>query len=320
MQNLGIKSLRDNKLKSRLTRKMFIRDIIDFGERQKLKVKIILNSLEESENKVISTLVANDIYKKYGVQINYFELNNFALTPMSDELDCMVQSARESINDYEKYVDIIHIGNPTGVYKYVIDYLFTSGTFLKNGTPLKEVKYRSDEWDTYIPNDPSEIVIVISDTINKYQAENNNTHYQSLRTFSEFYSRNLLGLRCGVISVIIQQQKGSKEAIDTNFRGTTIIEKLKPSLDALADNTGTQQDATLILGLFNPVKFGDNNYGGYPDLTNLTGKFRVLSVLKTREGELEANNEIPLYCQLGIDEFTEMPKPHEKELLKQFYK
>jgi hypothetical protein len=132
--------------KSRLCRKMFIRDIIEFAEHAGLKVKIFLNSLEEDEPKVISTIIANDLYKRYGIQVNYFELNNYALKPMSDELEAMVQTSRQAVDDYQKYVDIIHIGNPTGVYKYVIDYLFSAGTFLKNGNILTEVKYHSSDW------------------------------------------------------------------------------------------------------------------------------------------------------------------------------
>jgi len=319
MQNSRIKNLEDNKLKSRFVRKVFVKDIIDYANQSGLEVHIILNSLEESENKVISTLVASDIYRRYGVQVNYYDLNNYSTKPMSSEQMKMIAESEGAIEDYMKYVDIVHISNPTGFYKYVMDYLYSTGTFLLKGQPLKEKKYYSTEWDTYIPDNPARIVVAISDTMNKYQPENGD-FYRTLRTFSEFYSRNLLGLRCGVISIIIQQQKGSKEAIDTNFRGATIIEKLKPSIDALADITGSAQDATLILGLFSPLKFGECNYNGYPDLTKLNGKFRVLSVLKTREGELEQNNEIPLFCQLAIDEFEELPLPKESELLKAYYK
>lgn len=308
--------------KSRFVRKMLIQDVIYFCKKYDLKTTVFLNSLEERKSKVISTLVATYLADTYDIEKSYYDLNNFGIKPMPDDLLFLIKESEEYINEFEKHVQIVHFPNPTGMFKHVMDYLQDNGVFLKKGKTInvKEVNYYSTEWDTYIPNDPTHIIIAITDTLNKYQAEKSNTHYQTLRTFSEFYSHNLLGLRCGVLNCMVQQQKGGKEALETNFKGATIIEKMKPSLDALADCSGTQQDATEIFGVFNPVKWDDYTYGGYPDLRNLDGKFRTISVLKCREGELEMNNEIPMFCKLGYDHFEEMPFPSEKELLKKYYK
>lgn len=306
--------------KSRFARKLFVKDVLEFTKKKGLKATVILNSLEERQSKVVSTLVSTFLAETYQIELGYYEQNNYGIHPMEDDMLQLIGGAEDYINELEKHVEIVHHPNPTGMYKHVMDYLFRHGTFLKSGQKLTQVKYYSTDWDTYIPHDPTHIVITITDTLNKYQAEKDNSHYQTLRTFSEFYCHNILGLRCGVLNCIVQQQKGSKEAYETNFKGTTIIEKMKPSLDALADCTGTQQDGTEILGVFNPVKWDEFNYGGYPDLRNLKGKFRSISVLKCREGELEMNNEIPMFCKLGYDSFEELPLPGEKEALKKYYK
>lgn len=303
--------------KSRFMRKLFIKDPIKFAIENNLKIKIFLNSLEESVDKVVSTFISSFLYEHYGIQLNFYQLNNYTTEPLPLDTMLKIKEAEQYINFLEQYLDIVHISNPYGFYKHIWDHLNKNGNFYKQGVVLTE--YQTG-WDKYIADDPNHIVIAITDTVNKYQEENGKGVYQTLRTFSEFYSRKLLGLQCNVINVIIQQQSPDNEKIEVNYRGKTLIEKLKPSLDALRDCRATQEDATLILGVFDPVKYGEYMYKSYPDLRNLKAKFRSLIVLKTREGELDDSNEIPLISYLGRDEFEELPLPTETDILKQFYK
>ena len=112
-----------------------------------------------------------------------------------------------------------------------------------------------------------------------------------------------------VINCLVQQQVNNKEMIETNFKGATIVDKLKPSLATLAKCKATSEDCTLGIGLFDPVKVGVTDYNGYENLDNQPYSFRSLSILKYREGELPPGAEIPLRCNFKIDEFKELPPP-----------
>lgn len=302
--------------KSRFMRKIIIKDPLNYAIANNIKIKIFLNSLEESIDKVISTFVSSYLYENYGLELSYYQLNNYSTEPLTEDIMSKIKEAKAYVDHLQEYIDIVHISNPYGFYIHIWKWLFENGTFYNDDVKLESY---SIQWNKYVPNDPNQIVIAISDTINKYQEENGKGTYQTLRTFSEFYSRKLLGIQCNVINVLIQQLSPDKEKLELNLRGKTMIEKLKPSLDALRDCRATQEDATLIFGLFDPSKYGESHYQGY-DLTKLNGKFRSLIVLKTREGELDSNNEIPLIAYLGRDEFEELPLPSDIENLKRYCK
>lgn len=109
-----------------------------------------------------------------------------------------------------------------------------------------------------------------------------------------------------------------KEKLETNLKGQTLIEKMKCGLDTLRDCRATQEDATIILGLFDPTKYHEYEYKGYPDLRNLKGDFRVLQFLKVREVKMVTERELPLIAYFSRDDFEELPLPGD-EKLQSFY-
>lgn len=105
-----------------------------------------------------------------------------------------------------------------------------------------------------------------------------------------------------------------KEKLETNFKGQTLLDKMKCGLDTLRDCRATQEDATIIFGLFDPVKYHEYEYRGYPDLRNLKGDFRILQFMKFREVKMKVERELPLIAYFGRDEFEELPLPGETGL------
>ena len=307
--------------KSRFARSLF-KDTISFCEESGLEVEIIINSLEESTEKFIVSSLSSALYKKYKIKTNYFQLANYSTKPMSQELLNQINSCKEDVDSLQKYVSIVHIANPYGFYVHVLKRLWDTGKFyLKNNqiTSFEEVKKNSNNWDKYIPDNPNRIVIVCSDTIDAYIAESGKTKYETVLDFSKFFTRKILGLQCNVISFFIQQQSSDLERIQTNFKGQTVLEKLKPGLDTLLTCKATAQDASLVFGLFNPVKYGTTDYLGYERLDEFQDcDFRSIIILKTREGEKTVDNEVPVAAYFSRDEIVELPKPFTKEL-NQFY-
>lgn len=290
--------------KSRFTRKVFIKDVLKYASQYNMPVKIFLNSLEEPEEKVAATLVGELYYRKYNTTLDYYTLMNYREDSLDDLTMNRVSECVEEAELLYKDLEVVQIPSATGFYHKIRDYLATVGSFMYNGQRVSV----GERWNKYVPDNPNQIVIAISDTIDKYPGEHiqgkMQSQFETLKMFSSVYMRQRLGLACGVITVIVQQQVNDKEKVETTYKGKTIVEKMKPSLATLAKYKATQEDATLAFGLFDPLRAGEKTYGDI-DITSLPYSFRSLIVLKTREGAVE-DREIPLACNFTIDEFKQI--------------
>lgn len=138
---------------------------------------------------------------------------------------------------------------------------------------------------------------------------------QSIYKLSTDYLLTLKNL-FGCIPVIVQQQNSKKEEQKYTSSGSSIEEKLEPSLDALADCTTTQREATVAFGIFAPNRYDITEHNGY-DITILKDHYRSLSLLKQRDDR--ANVKLPLFFQGESDYFNEMPRIDEKDKLNKVY-
>ena len=78
----------------------------------------------------------------------------------------------------------------------------------------------------------------------------------------------------------IQQQASDSEKQQFSYKGETIIEKVKPSLDGLGNSKEDQRDHFTILGIFAPNRYNIPNYAGY-DISRLKDHYRSLIILKS---------------------------------------
>lgn len=298
--------------KSRFTRSV-LKDTISFCESNNLDVDIIINSLEESREKFIVSSLASSLWKNFSIKTSFFDLANYSTVPMTKTLREQIDFCKEDVNKLQKYVELVHIANPYGFFVHILKHLFNTGKFYlgtKQVTLFEDVKKNSNNWDRYVPNNPNRIVVVVSDTLDAYQSESSKTKYETILTFSKFFTRKILGLQCNVISIFVQQQSSDLERIQTNFKGKTEIEKLKPGLDSLLTCKAVAQDCGLVIGIFDPVKYGETEYLKYSRLDELKdADFRSLVILKTREGEKTTDNEVPVAAYFSRDEFIELPRP-----------
>lgn len=329
--------------KSRFTRFLFINEVMEFAKSSGFKVKIFLNSLEESSSKVTSTLTAAELYNLYGKSTNYYELTNTALKANSEEEMKMIKRACEEVDrKYAKVLQVEHVNDPLQFYLKIRDYLKEVGKFYvakyKDGIVVDKKIWNSSKdgvWNYYEYDEPT-IVIAISDTIDKYQptevmigsTKRVLSKYETVRYFSEVFSRQRLGLVCDVISVQVSQQSEDNEKANTLASGKKDVWRIKPNLGNLLTVRAIGQDATLALGIFDPAKHHLFSYLedelNYPetDISRMNGcKYRSLMILKTREGELAPpDNEIPMACFFDRDYFEELPVPDDKKLWNYFNK
>jgi len=95
-----------------------------------------------------------------------------------------------------------------------------------------------------------------------------------------------------------------------NFKGSSIIEKVKPSLDGLGDNKTTQRNVDIVLGLFSPVRYNISEYPQFGDaykLNQMGDAYRELSILANRSGGGLWSTD--LYFDGAVEYFKELPSP-----------
>ena len=129
------------------------------------------------------------------------------------------------------------------------------------------------------------------------------SQWETMSTFSNKYCISLRD-KYGFIPVNVQQQTSAKEQVESNFKGTSVTEKLEPSLDGLANNKETQRDANIVLGLFSPARYKITEHRTY-DITFWDNFYRSMHILKDRDGE--SNGVLSMFFDGAVDYFEELP-------------
>jgi len=261
----------------------FIKDNPDCG----IKLKIFYFSLEISRKKKLISLLTNKIYNETGKIIDAQNINSkFDNYILEDDIEQLIEKYIPYFDEFEKTVSIIdNIRNPFGIYKYMRTYAETHGKYVK-----KEIEI-IDEYgnvknelvnDYYVPNDPDEYVIVLTDSANLLAPENGGNLHQAMSKFSSDYCLHMRD-KWKYTVVNIQQQAAEQEKQQFNNFGGSITNKLRPSADGLGDNKLTGRDCNLMFGLFAPHRYEIKTYNGY-DIERLKDNYRELNVLFNRDG------------------------------------
>tara|TARA_R110000868_G_scaffold28617_4_gene107107 strand:+ start:8247 stop:9392 length:1146 start_codon:yes stop_codon:yes gene_type:complete len=281
-----------------------------------ISLKIFYFSLEVSKEEKIAQYYSYRLFKDHGVIISPAKLKSrFQDYILETDLEELLDSYDEEMDRFESIVHIIdNIKNPFGIYKYMRDYAYKNGThYDKNNDPISVDRLLNtsqpikDEANKsivkYIPNNPNEYVIVITDHLSLLHPEGSATLWDAIFTFSSKYCLAMRD-RWRYIPVNIQQQAADQEKQQFTFKGDSIIAKLRPSPDGLADCKLTQRDVNVMLGLFNPHRYKISDYEGY-DIDKLGDNYREFNVMLNRDGSGFIN--IDLYFNGASNFFKELP-------------
>lgn len=230
-----------------------------------VKIKIFYFSLEVSKEEKIRQYLSFRLFKDHNISISPEKLmSKFQDYILSDEILRLIESYDEIMQDFESKVTIIdNIRNPFGIYKYMRDYAYAHGKYYnKQGEIINPADFsNADERirtkalvsiDKYVPDDPDEYVIVITDHISLLQPEKGDDLWSAIFKFSSEYCLSMRD-RWKYAVVNIQQQASDQEKQQFTFKGDTIVAKLRPTPDGLADCKLTQRDKLKIHCIF--IKF-----------------------------------------------------------------
>jgi len=263
----------------------------------KLGFRVFYYSFEISKKRKIAKWVCYLMLVKYGIIIDIKEVLSRTST-LSAEKYNKIKECRNFIEDMMEFVHIYDRPcNPFGVYKNTETYMLANGKVQDMSKTVKGVELK---FQAYVPNDPNEIVINVVDHISLFRPE---TEYRTKKEIIDRDSENAISLRniYGVSRVSVSQF--NRDMADMDRRRFT---DLSPQLEDFKNTGNSQEDSEVTMTLFNPLRYNIQEYGGM-NLNRLGGRYRSLSVLKSRDGADMLKLNLNFLGEAG--HFREFPNP-----------
>ena len=260
----------------------------------KIKLRIIYRSMERSRTYKMAKWVSRKIFLDHGLIIPVAKLLGWTEKMDHDEHDLFLMY-EDYINEMSNVITIIDgPENAVGVSKELRAHA------LKHGR-IEQI----DEYNKrYIPNNENEITIVIIDHIGLLKTtKDQSTKKEAIDKMSDElrYARDFFGYT----PVVVSQFNRSISNIQRIKNGD-----VEPQLEDFAESSSTQNDADVVLALFDPMRYKVNDPSGY-ELTKLIDGygakyFRSLRLIKNSYGEDDVRIGLGFMGQIGM--FKELPK------------
>jgi hypothetical protein len=260
----------------------------------KVKLRIIYRSMERSRTYKMAKWVSRKIFLDHGLIIPVAKLLGWTEKMDHDEHDLFLMY-EDYINEMSNVITIIDgPENAVGVAKEL------KAHALQNGR-IEQV----DEYNKrYIPNNQNEVTIVIIDHIGLLKTtKDQSTKKEAIDKMSDElrYARDFYGYT----PVAVSQFNRSISNIQRIKNGD-----VEPQLEDFAESSSTQNDADVVLALFDPMRYKVNDPSGYelPKLVDGYGAkyFRSLRLIKNSYGEDDVRIGLGFMGQIGM--FKELPK------------
>ena len=293
--------------KTQITDSMFLYHPYNFVKSNpdtKIKIKIFYFSLEMDLESKITAGISKYIFEnnKIIVPVNQI-LSMNRKNRLTDDIYQSILTAEKYFEELEDYLVISDAQqNPTGIYKQMYKYALDNGEIIYKDVIIKdpetEVESVKKIYDYYIPNNPDEYVIIMTDHLAELTTESGKDIKGTMEKHSDYM--RILRNMFGYIPVDVQQQAASQESLDKFKAG-----KLEPSIEGLGETKLTARKANVILGLFSPAIHEIEKYRNY-DITKLNDNYRNLSIIRQRNGISGVN--VGLYFNGACNYFKELPR------------
>jgi hypothetical protein len=259
-----------------------------------VKVKIWYRSMERSRAYKMAKWMSRKIFIDQGIIIPVSKLLGWKEVMTKDEHDLYLHY-EDYMNELCEIVTIIDgPENPVGIAKELKAYA------LKNGS-IEQL----DEWNkVYIPDDPNEITMVVIDHIGLLKTTAAQpTKKEAIDKMSDElrYARDFYGY-----SPVVVSQFNRSISNPARLKNGDV----EPQLEDFSDSSSTQNDADVVMALFDPIRYKVADPSGY-DLDKLKDGygakyFRSLRLIKNSYGEDDIRIGLGFLGQIGM--FKELPR------------
>lgn len=259
-----------------------------------IKLRIIYRSMERSRTYKLAKWVSRKIFLDHAAIIPVPKLLGWTEKMTHDEHDLFLMY-EDYINKMEEVITIIDgPENAVGIAKEL------KAHALQNGR-IEQI----DEFNKrYFPNDENEITIVILDHVGLIKTTKDQpTKKEAIDKMSDElrYARDFYGYT----PVVVSQFNRSISNMQRLKNGD-----VEPQLEDFAESSSTQNDADIVLALFDPMRYKVEDPSGY-QLQKLVDNFgakyfRSLRLIKNSYGEDDVRIGLGFMGQIGM--FKELPK------------
>ena len=260
----------------------------------KIKLRIIYRSMERSKTYKLAKWVSRKIFLDQGVIVPVPKLLGWTDKMTKDEHDLflMYEDYMGQMNDVITIIDGPE--NAVGIAKEL------KAHALENGEIVQVDQYNK----MYVPNNENELTIVVIDHIGLLKTtQAQPTKKAAIDKMSDElrYARDFYGYTPVVVS---QFNRDISNPIRIKNGD------VEPQLEDFADSSATQNDADVVLALFDPMRYKVEDPSGY-DLNKLRDDFgakyfRSLRLIKNSYGEDDIRIGLGFLGQIGM--FKELPK------------
>jgi hypothetical protein len=298
------------------------------GEEEDISLKIILRSMERSKKMRVQKWIALKLFLSHKILIDVPNIMSWGMSKsrLTDEVYNLIVKELDWFERMEDVVEIVDGStNPTGVYHHAEKHALSNGTLYQPQIvdnvlkTLKKVDFKNykvaNEKEhalygkenlekTYIPNNPRQLTIHITDHVQAMRSEKGLSDKQNLDLHSS-YSRELRDLYNFMIVNVSQLNRGVAE---TARRVST---ELLPEDKDFAGSSNLYFDCDMAGILFNPIKYNMEKIAGYEvkkmESHEGINRLRTFHLLKNTYG---GDNLIFAYLFVGENGlFNELPKP-----------
>jgi hypothetical protein len=264
------------------------------GQSSGVKLKIIYRSMERSRTYKLAKWVSRKIFLDHGYVIPVPKLLGWTERMTKDEHDLflMYEDYIENMSDCITIIDGPE--NPIGIAKELKAHALANGK-------IEQI----DEYNKrYIPSNPNEVTIVLIDHIGLLKLTKDlPTKKQTIDKMSDElrHARDFYGYTPVVVS---QFNRDISNPIRLKNGD------VEPQLEDFADSSQTQNDADVVMALFDPMRYKVPDPSGY-NLEKLKDEFgakyfRSLRLIKNSYGEDDIRIGLGFMGQIGM--FKELPK------------
>ena len=261
---------------------------------QKIKLRIIYRSMERSRTYKLAKWVSRKIFLDHAAIIPVPKLLGWTDKMTHDEHDLFLMY-EDYIGKMEEVVTIIDgPENAVGIAKEL------KAHALQNG----RIEQIDDFNKRYFPNNENEITIVVLDHVGLIKTTKDQpTKKEAIDKMSDElrYARDFYGYT----PVAVSQFNRSISNMARLKNGD-----VEPQLEDFAESSSTQNDADIVLALFDPMRYKVEDPSGY-QLQRLVDNFgakyfRSLRLIKNSYGEDDVRIGLGFMGQIGM--FKELPK------------
>lgn len=286
--------------KSQLTDFLYVIEPIEWymANKPKMKLKIIYFSLEMSREAKILQAISYKLNKSYNISISpQYLRSTFGGYVLNENILGVIQSRpfQEWLARFESIVTYVDdVRSPDRIHAFVKGFAEKHGKYIMEGENIVG----------YQPNDSEEHIIIITDHLSLLSPDSGETLHNAMYKYSAYHCLEFRD-RFNYTVVNVHQQSASSSMQQFTSRGDSILEKIKPSPDGLADMKLSARDCSLMISLFNPASYNIEEYNGI-DLKRLGPWHRELFINLNRNGL--SNASIQLYFNGAVNEFMELPR------------